>query len=373
MSSQAGRAPVVSQAGELRSARVESLRAVAALAVLEGHVYGTSVDFGAAAYRGWLHRALLGGGFGVDLFFALTGYLLFLPFARHHFGSGRRVDLVRYARNRALRVLPLYYAVAVVYLLVQRAPRFDWVAFLLLGENFFRRSVARMDGPMWSLVVELMFYVLLPLLAAAVAALSRRSLIGAAVFLSALAGAAGAYRWVAYLHAAHPSPLVQYNLPANFFFFVPGMLLALAKVTTERSEGSGLPALLTPSWLWVAASAGLWAVVFYRYEWDLLAGMASFLLVGACVLPVRPSIPVRMLGWRPLAVLGTASYSLYLWHLPIVTNLGSRPLGGFAGHMAVDAVLCVLVALVSYRLVEAPFLRWRERWGDTASSWASSK
>ncbi|MHB1854715.1 MAG: hypothetical protein ACYCS2_06645, partial [Acidimicrobiales bacterium] len=71
-----GRAPEVNQAGELRSARVESLRAIAALAVLEGHVYGVSVGFGATAYRSWLHRALLGGGFGVYLFFSLSGYLL---------------------------------------------------------------------------------------------------------------------------------------------------------------------------------------------------------------------------------------------------------------------------------------------------------
>ena len=365
--------PDVNQAGELRSARVESLRAIAALAVLEGHVYGVSVGFGATAYRTWLHRALLGGGFGVYLFFSLSGYLLFLPFARRSFGAGRSVDLARYARNRALRILPLYYAVALTYLLVLRAPGIDWAAYLLFGENFSRRTVAQVDGPMWSLVVEVMFYVLLPFLAFVLARVSRRSVPAAAGWLVALAVAAGAYRWVAYLHAPHPGPLVQYNLPANFFFFLPGMLLALAKVASE-SRGPDpapapkpIPALLRDSRLWVAASAALWAMVFYRYQWDLLAGVASFLLLGACVLPLRPSAAVRMLGWRPLALLGTASYSLYLWHLPIVTHLGPEPLGGYVGHLLVDAAVCMTVALASYAVIEAPFLRWRKRWGDTAS------
>lgn len=367
-----GRAPEVNQAGELRSARVESLRAIAALAVLEGHVYGVSVGFGATAYRSWLHRALLGGGFGVYLFFSLSGYLLFLPFARQSFGSGQRLSLARYARNRALRILPLYYAVALTYLLVLRAPGIDWVAYLLFGENFSGRTVGQVDGPMWSLVVEAMFYLLLPFLAFVLARLSRRSLPLAAAWLVVLAGAAGAYRWVAYLHAAHPGPLVEYNLPANFFFFLPGMLLALAKVAGEvpaaRAPGRFVvQAVVTDSRVWMAGSAVLWAVVFYRYQWDLLAGAASFLLLGACVLPLRPSASVRMLGWRPLAVLGTASYSLYLWHLPIVTHLGPRALGGFLGHLVIDAAVCVAVALASYAVIEAPFLRWRTRWGDTAS------
>jgi peptidoglycan/LPS O-acetylase OafA/YrhL len=357
--------PDVRQAGEVRSARVESLRALAALAVLEGHVYGAAVNYGAPAYRTWFHRTLLGGGFGVYLFFALSGYLLFLPFARHLFGGGRPVDLARYARNRALRILPLYYVVALTYLAVLHAPGFDWPTFLLFGENFFSRSVAQVDGPMWSLVVELMFYVLLPFLAAALAWLSRRSLAGAAGILLVVAAGAGAYRWVAYLRPAHPSPLVQYNLPATFYFFLPGMLLALAKVAAERRGDPAWRGILGSSWAWVAASVALWAAVFDHYQWDLLCGPASLLLLGACVLPLRASVPVRVLGLRPLAVLGTASYSLYLWHLPVVTRLASAPLGGYVGHLLVELPLCVAIALASYRLVEVPFLRFRRRWGDT--------
>src|SRR3954447_21096105 len=101
----------VVQAGELRSARIESLRALAALGVLLGHLWGQANAHAAGATMdGFGARVLLGGGFGVWLFFALSGYLLFWPFARAALGDGRRIDLGRYARNRLLRIVPLYYA-----------------------------------------------------------------------------------------------------------------------------------------------------------------------------------------------------------------------------------------------------------------------
>src|SRR3954452_2209266 len=98
----------VTQAGELRSARIESLRAIAALGVLLGHQFVVSEGLRFDTY--W-HKLIMGGGFGVDLFFALTGYLLFWPFARRWLADGPPVNLRRYALNRALRILPLYYVV----------------------------------------------------------------------------------------------------------------------------------------------------------------------------------------------------------------------------------------------------------------------
>jgi peptidoglycan/LPS O-acetylase OafA/YrhL len=69
----------------------------------------------------------------------------------------------------------------------------------------------------------------------------------------------------------------------------------------------------------------------------------------------------RALDWRPLALVGVASYSLYLWHLPIVEALTP-------GAVLVSVPLSLLAALVSYRLVEAPFLRLRRRWSSSAYS-----
>ena len=98
----------VEQAGEIRLARVESLRALAALGVLGSHAWGEHHSFTPAAYDGHLDRLVFGGGYGVYVFFALSGYLLFRPLARAAFGDGERVDLGDYGRNRVLRIVPLY-------------------------------------------------------------------------------------------------------------------------------------------------------------------------------------------------------------------------------------------------------------------------
>src|SRR3954453_13589297 len=142
-----GPAPQVDQAGERRSARIESLRALAALGVLIAHAYGWS--------HGWQNvyatvhgRVLMSGGFGVFLFFALSGFLLFLPFARASFGGGGRIELGRYALNRALRVLPLYYVViATVLVLRGEGVRGDSWRFALFLESFSERTVATVDAP----------------------------------------------------------------------------------------------------------------------------------------------------------------------------------------------------------------------------------
>src|SRR3982751_1085395 len=107
----------VVQAGERRSAAVESLRAVAAVGVMVGHAWGLAHGYGPSSTDGVVGRVVYGGGFGVFFFFALTGYLMTWPFVRRAFGDGRRVDLRRYALNRVLRILPLYVVSVVVVLL----------------------------------------------------------------------------------------------------------------------------------------------------------------------------------------------------------------------------------------------------------------
>ncbi|MGI8922314.1 MAG: acyltransferase family protein, partial [Solirubrobacteraceae bacterium] len=196
-------------------------------------MFGTAHHYdGGYLTASFSRRLLYGGGTGVYLFFALTGYLLFWPFVRRYFGSGDAVDLRRYALNRALRILPLYYVVLVVAMLVQAdgGTFEEWVSFLLFGQNFSSATVARIDGPMWSLVVELHFYVLLPLLAVGVGRLARGLASRAAAALIALGAGSLALHWVKVAGVHHAPDLTwQYSLPVMFFYFVPGMLLALLR------------------------------------------------------------------------------------------------------------------------------------------------
>jgi peptidoglycan/LPS O-acetylase OafA/YrhL len=219
----------VTQAGELRSARIESLRAIAALGVLLGHQFVVSQGLRFDTY--W-DRVVMGGGFGVDLFFALTGYLLFWPFARQWFGGGAAVNVKRYALNRALRILPLYYVVVVVLLIVREGGGTldQWWRFLAFTETFSNTTLLQVDGVVWSLVVELHFYVLLPFLAWGIAKLARGSIARAAAVIAAL-GAASLLIQAAFVGFGSPrDEILAYALPARFYFFVPGMLLALLRL-----------------------------------------------------------------------------------------------------------------------------------------------
>lgn len=339
----------VTQAGELRSARIESLRAIAALGVLLGHVVLAGRGLRLDTY---LDRVVLGGGFGVDLFFALTGYLLFWPFARRFLGGGTPVDLGRYARNRALRILPLYYVVVVVVLLLQEGGGTpgQWARFLTFTESFSHATLLRVDGVVWSLVVELHFYLLLPLLAWGVAKVARGSLGRAAAAVLALGAASLLFTALLVGFGAPRHEMLAYALPAKLFFFVPGMLLALLRLRCPRR--------LPRADLWLLGAAAGWLVVFADYDWAPLATIPCFLMVGAAVLPLRAGPLVRALEWRWLALIGVASYSLYLWHLPVLNALG----GTLPALLLLGTPLCLAIAFASYRLVEAPFLRLRRRW-----------
>jgi peptidoglycan/LPS O-acetylase OafA/YrhL len=339
----------VTQAGELRSARIESLRAIAALGVLLGHEFVVARGL---RFDSYLDRVVLGGGFGVDLFFALTGYLLFWPFARRLFGDGPRVDLRRYALNRALRILPLYYVVVVVALVLQEGGGTlgQWGRFLTFTEGFSNATLLRVDGVVWSLVVELHFYVLLAFLAWGLARLAGGSVARAALLLLAL-GAASLLVQAAFVGFGTPrDPILAYALPARFFFFVPGMLLALLRLWP--------PQRLPRADLWLLGAAALWLVVFRDYRWAPLAVLPCFLMVGAAVLPPRPGPLVRALEWRPLALGGDG----LVLAVPVARADPRRPRRPVPEQVLVGTPVCLAVAFVSYRLVEAPFLRQRKRW-----------
>jgi peptidoglycan/LPS O-acetylase OafA/YrhL len=351
----------VVQAGEVRSARIESLRAVAALAVLSFHILQfTSGPLAPVEHAGRL---------GVFLFFALTGYLLFVPFARHLYADGKPVDIARYARNRALRILPLYYAVLVILLVLGHGggTPTEWLRFGTLTQSFFGDTVLNdVDIPMWSLAVELQFYVLLPLLALAFGWLLRTPARAAAAI--GLMAAASVAVWELKVFGKWPGAARWgYSLPANLFAFTPGMLLALMRLELGKRPALRLPS----STLLIAAAVAVWVGAAYLDDRaSLIAAPASFLLLAAVVLPVLDGRAARLLDLRVLTVIGVASYSLYLWHVPLIKLIARHADLSLAGLLALSLVVCVPLALLSYAIVERQFLRRRSRWGSTVADQA---
>lgn len=364
------------------SDRIDSIRAVAALGVLVGHAFAFSLAF-EGLLGGYKNRVILGGGAGVYLFFTLSGYLLFLPFAKAAFHGGGRISLGRYARNRALRIIPLFYVVIALLLVLRPrdAELGDWWRWALFIQNYSAETAIKLNSPAWSLGVEMQFYVLLPIVALGVARLSRgRAMVGAGlVAVPGLASWALRERKVLGAADADPlSPLIgQYALPSTFYLFAAGMLLALLKLHLDRRPVR-LPGPLGSSTAWVAAAAVGYLVTCVNYEYQEPGiALINVLLIGACVLPLRPGGAVRLLEWRPLALVGVASYSLYLLHVPLLETLTGtyavvleqerdvRIIGepvDFKTLLLVTVPLSLVLAAVFYRVVERPFLGLRRRW-----------
>lgn len=339
---------VVVQAGEPRLRRIESLRALCALGVVLGHAFHET---------SWGSRATDGLAAGVYFFFVLSGYLIYKPFARHAFAGGPAIDVRRYYLNRALRLFPLYYAVVIVLLIVQEGggSLTQWLRFLTWTQNESAETLASVDSPMWSVIGELQFYIVLPVAAWALARLSRGSAVAAVLALALLSLAS----------AALPFSLeaeFRYTLPQVGYLFIAGMLLAIVDVTGAVRR---VPAALREPRIWVLLAAATALVAIDRQvAVGSLMGVAGVLVVGACVLDVGSTRLLAPLEWRWLSLIGIASYSLYLWHEPLVAAAAGHGLATASPLLFVAVLLAISVAVsaISYRLLERPFLRRRARW-----------
>ncbi|MBW8801354.1 MAG: acyltransferase [Streptomyces sp.] len=333
------------------SAPVESLRGLAALGVLVAHCWGLGHGYGPATLGTRVGRLGLLGGEGLALFFALSGYLLTRQLVR-----ADRGPLSRYFRHRVARILPTWWFVLAVMLLVHDdgVPVSAWWRFPLLLQGFWPDTVIRVDGPAWSLAVEAQFYLLLPLLAWVL----RRGAREAGVAVLVLAGVGTALA-VATVTSPSGSAVWKYSLPANLVYFVPGIALAVAQehgaFNRLRGRAGGHLRLLL-----LAASLPFWFSFVLWPRTAALSAVASGLTVAAVALPLGDGRVVRVLSHRFLVAAGTLSFGIYLWHEPLTHLVHGHLVTGWLPLLAVVLPASVLLATLSYLLVEAPSLRLRD-------------
>jgi peptidoglycan/LPS O-acetylase OafA/YrhL len=350
----------------LRFPALDGLRGLAALAVVSTHVgfqTGRTAQGGAV---GWL---LARGDYGVTVFFLLSGFLLYRPFV----GGVSRV--ASYARRRASRVLPLYYVAVVAALVLlpdnDHAGTSTWVHQLLLVQIYPGSPLPAGLTQMWSLCTEVAFYVVLPLLAAAIAWLARRG----ADELLALGGlAVVGVLWTCFSagHGLPPSSHVW--LPGYLDWFALGMALAVlhARGGTERlwelgrAPGTCL-AVATLLFLLSATAVGGPKLLDPPTTWEavvkhlLYGASALWVLLPAVFAPEGGSALSRVAASRPLHALGTVSYSVFALHLVVlhfvIDGVAGGPFhGSFGTVWLVTAAASVAVSAVTYRFVEKPLI-----------------
>jgi peptidoglycan/LPS O-acetylase OafA/YrhL len=351
---------------------VEGMRACAAMGVVVTHVafqtgHSTGVD------------GRLFGRFdlAVAVFFALSGFLLW----RGHAGAARGVNprprTGHYLRSRVVRIMPAYLVAVVVILSL--LPEADhpsptvWLANLTLTQIYVPLTLTGGLTQMWSLSVEVTFYLALPVLAL----LARRLPVAARVpAIAGLGILSWAWGWVPFAHAGPGiNPL---NWPPAFFsWFAAGMLLA-----EWVHSGVGLPhrlarrralmAVIALAAFLVAASPlagpeGLIPATATQFAVKTAMGsVVAFALVAPLVLD-RVDTRHRLLGSTVMVTLGRWSYGLFVWHLAALAMV-FPVLGTFAftGRMPTVLALTLLfgwaIAAVSYALVESPAREALRRW-----------
>ncbi|WP_026123276.1 acyltransferase family protein [Nocardiopsis chromatogenes] len=341
------------------------------------------------------HTGRLPGGFlGVDLFFALSGYLITDLLLREAAATGS-VSLAAFWGRRIRRLFPALAAMlACVALLVRAVAPPDtvrtmlsdgpWVQANLVNWHLLAESAGYWDrfgaervfGHLWSIAVEEQFYLVWPLVVVAVACVGRGGLRegrrvggaggadGGVAVAAAFASAVSLVLMVSLVNEADPSR-VYTGTDTRAFSLLLGALAATRPVRavlerTGRWAGTAAAALavgIAVLWLLADGTDSLWLFTGGLFAHSL----ASALLIGLCA-QAPCSLVARALSWRPLRWLGLISYSLYLWHWPVIVLLTPERTGldGWAWTASVAAVSIALAALSTY-LVENP-IRFRAAW-----------
>lgn len=358
-----------------RLASLDGLRGAAALAVFVFHGWLYTMPEPAASDRSSVgdyvvHELRL----GLVAFFVLSGFLLSRPWLAAALQERRPPHLGRYARARAARIAPAYYvalvgSIALLWGLsgtpgLRLPPADELPLFFVFAQNFSPASVMKLNPPMWSLTVEVMFYALLPLLGWLSRRLAPQRRAQALVPLGLLVLGI-AYNWA--IAGRGLGMTFSKTLAAMLPYFALGMLAAIA-VHGRTPSRAGVRGLL---WLGVAlivADAGVKAVLpamqsdaaaVFPIVRDLPSGVGFALIVGALALAPRS----RVLGSRPFTGMGTISYGFYLWHVPVLMFLRGHDL------LPLDPVLGTLVAFgpslaiaaASWFALERPVIAWAAR------------
>jgi peptidoglycan/LPS O-acetylase OafA/YrhL len=356
------------------------MRGVAALLVLAGHaLYFSHPNGGQIAEIGkWT------GPCGVVVFFLISGFLLYRPFVAARGGDGLRVGAIApsFFGRRAVRILPAYW-VAITLLAIWPgligAFSARWWVDSGLSQNSRESRGGTGLGTAWSLCVEVSFYLALPFVAlflqdrgVGVGRDHRRELrwelgvLGGIALLS--------LGWRAWAGSDPATIYLVPNLFGTFSWFCLGMLIAAIQVSPFSILPKLRRVLASPAICW---SATLLAFAFLASEVDrggavpgafvviletTAAGVFALGLVGPAVLDERDSLVHRLFANPAIVFLGTVSYGVYLYHLPIVNWLTTAHFVMVSPQPAM--VLCVVAFLgsvalgtASWYLVERPLMR----------------
>lgn len=344
-----------------------------------------------------VHAFLWSGWTGVDLFFVLSGYLitrgLVTPSKR---ATGQRLKM--FWMRRVLRIFPLYYAFVIVGTIAALAVGAGWVpgiSYWLYMQNYalaFDDAVLRWTAHFWSLAIEEQFYFVWPIVAVMV---SRRRLVPT---ILVLVPAVVALRGIMIFKGAHV-PALQ-----NIFHDEHGIAKFVYRATFTRADGLLMGAFVAVTQREVAhpvskawrrlrfpifisttlALCGLYVKANGLNDYDRRVMALGYVIlavffasaISMCADAVIGERARRFLSWRPLVACGKVSYGMYIFHWPLVVWLVpvldkmqkgmdvATQIALNTGVIVGGIAIIYVVAEISFRFFETPFLKLKHRFHD---------
>lgn len=364
------------------------IRGWAALWVLLYHAWGQSgskpIILGSDAFGADVTPFFRMGGAGVTVFFVLSGFLLSLPFAAWQAGLRDKPATGAYLIRRVARVFPAYYAQLAVLILIS-AIDLGWSAVPNAADMGRHLLMLFMPPPLgmeprngvwWTLPIEFSFYIALPLIAVLLRS-DRCMWLFAMAIASMVAWRYFAVTWLAD-SSIQSRVSAAYQLPGSMDSFGFGMLASIIHVNRKTmlvwlrrpayldfATLLGVAVLVGAIYWLHYGGKGYWSntPIFYLWTPALSLGITAIVLAGAG----GGRIASLLFANRFMVYAGLVSYSVYLWHFPILVWMKSQPfVQSVADHrlavlLLVGMPTTLAVASISYFLVERPCLRLRLR------------
>jgi len=400
-------------------AALDGVRAIACLFVIWYHINLITRNMGIWNPKNSTNRLLssimLAGASGVTLFFVLSGFLLFMPYVKALLFENDWPSTRHFYLRRVLRIFPAYY-LSLFLMIVFFQPQYlhpeHWKEvglFLIFFMDSTQATYQKLNGPFWTLAIEWQFYMLLPLLVLGIRSIVRRVSSERRIWATTLC-LLGLISWGLFSRfwglyfSQHPSqsflvPRQVLNVAMFFLYgfsgkyledFAIGMLISLYYIYALNTSTSKmkvnlqqLSPLLWGTGLLILVLLAVWHFnQWYPHSWPVFDSLIGYYYLvdefcfslgfGLCIVAILIDYSwlKRLFEWSPLRRIGTISYSLYMWHLPLLillmTNGGNtlKGLNNFLASILFWVWVFALIIPFSYLLyiyVEKPGMKLGEK------------
>ena len=370
---------------------LDAYRGLAALLIVIFHAYQYSrqaTQQSHYVYEGTPFHYVFGNlDAGVAWFFALSGFLLFMPIARAAIRQSEPQSTRGFLVRRAIRILPLYYvAILVVWSWRYTGGREQWqdlIQHLTFTHSFDQQRIFWTIGPAWSLAVEVHFYLVLAFLGPVLyracrmfdTERARTFLLVAFVGGFGLFGAG--FKWWAAFVAEIPesNSTAYFGFQAKMDDFAIGMMVGVIAAAVGGRQLVGRVGAMVLRFIGATIIVLAFSVRFVEsvprpitvadLYFHGLSAIGFALFLAAAVFGPPESMWGRVFTHPSLRFLGLVSYSVYLWHEPLLIELGKHKwlLDPAPDAFPLNAVILVALSLavgaVSYVVIERPTMELR--------------